>query len=178
MANTLKINSGYLKRSNIKVPKKAKPVKSIIKLSAFNWLADNIKDKTVLDLFAGSGNLAFEALSIGATHAVLVEEDYEAFKTIQENIVNLNLENKCEVEHIDTLKYIGQAVETFDIVFADPPYNAPNKHFLKTVHIVVKPEGLLVYFHEKSSKIEEVENMTHVTTREFGKSCYTVYKSI
>ena len=177
----LKISGGYLKNSNLIVPETAKPVKNIVKQSLFSYLGNDLKEKKVLDLFAGSGNLGIEAISRGAKFVTFVENNYRAYKNIQENLVNLNLTDRAEVIRMDCLKFIGQASEDYDLVFADPPYETASKHFLKTVHIVVnssKPEGLLIYFHQNNLENREVENMELLETRTFGKSGYSVYKKI
>jgi len=171
----LKISSGILKNSNLLVPKSAKPVKAIVKQSAFNYLGEAIKNKMIIDLFAGSGNIGIEAISRGAKFTTFVEQDYSAYKTIQENLVNLNIEGKAEVIHQDVLKYLGSCESKYDLIFADPPYTNPSNHFLKTVYMVCKNNSILIYFN-KTGKNPVVENMKILETRTFGDSGYSIYK--
>jgi len=80
-------------------------------------------DTNVLDLFAGSGSLAFEAISRGAPMAYLVEKDPKAAACIQKNVENLGISDKCYVTAEDAIKYVGRRPQhTFSVVFIDPPY--------------------------------------------------------
>lgn len=174
----LKIRSGYLKNSNLAVPKIAEPVKGIVKQSLFNYLAEFVEEKVIIDLYAGSGNIGFEAISRGAKYAVLVETDYEAVKCLNENVKKLNLEDKVEVEVKDALKFIEHSPEKFDIIFSDPPYNSPTNHLLNTVNKIIDDKGIFVYFHKSTKDVLEVKNMKLVRTKKFGKSSYSVYKML
>ncbi len=76
----------------------------------------------ILDLYAGSGAIGLEALSRGAAHALLVEADAKAVRTIRENITSLGLPGAVlRPEKVE--RVVGQAcAEPYDFVFADPPY--------------------------------------------------------
>ncbi|GAA2849542.1 16S rRNA (guanine(966)-N(2))-methyltransferase RsmD [Streptosporangium fragile] len=76
----------------------------------------------VLDLYAGSGALGLEALSRGAAHALLVESDPKAIRTIRQNIAELGLPGaEIAADRVERLLARGVA-EPYDLVFADPPY--------------------------------------------------------
>jgi len=77
----------------------------------------------VLDLYAGTGALALEAVSRGAARAVLVENDARACAAIFHNIVSLGYDGRCRVirgELPQALEQLGG--DRFDLVFSDPPY--------------------------------------------------------
>ena len=83
----------------------------------------------VLDLFAGSGALSFEALSRGAVQAVLVDRDLDCVKTIKANATTLGLDDLTRVVRLDLSKGPAPVVEKipapeggFDLVFSDAPY--------------------------------------------------------
>lgn len=82
--------------------------------------------EVVLDLFAGTGALAIEALSRGAARAVLVERDPQALAALQANLAALGIERGCaEVRRGEALRLLRTArarAETYDLVFVDPPY--------------------------------------------------------
>jgi 16S rRNA (guanine966-N2)-methyltransferase len=82
--------------------------------------------ETVLDLFAGSGALAIEALSRGAGRAVLVEKDARAAAVIRRNLEALELgPQQATLRRRDALKALRdarEAGETYDLLFLDPPY--------------------------------------------------------
>lgn len=84
-----------------------------------------LQDTRVLDLFAGSGALGFEALSRGASKAVFVERSAAALKVVRANARQLGFENRCVFRQQGALPYLRrlEGTETnFDVVFADPPY--------------------------------------------------------
>jgi 16S rRNA (guanine966-N2)-methyltransferase len=88
-----------------------------------------IVDASVLDLYAGSGALAIEALSRGARAATLVERDRSAIEAIGENVVALGLRAQTRVVANDVGRFLGgllPAGAPFDLVFADPPYDTPD----------------------------------------------------
>jgi len=79
----------------------------------------------VLDIFAGSGSLAIEALSRGAAHAIFVDSSRKAAETITHNLRQLGLERRARVMLLDfnrALDELRRAGERFDLVFVDPPF--------------------------------------------------------
>ena len=81
------------------------------------------REARALDLFAGSGSLAFEALSRGAPNALLVENAAPAMRCLQENVAALGLEGRARLVKEDVLRFLKrQPPEGFDLVFMDPPY--------------------------------------------------------
>ncbi len=88
-------------------------------------------DARVLDLFAGTGALGFEALSRGARHVVAVERDRQALQSIRQNARALGVEAELELVTLDLLKapttaaarLKALAVRPFTLIFADPPYS-------------------------------------------------------
>ena len=81
----------------------------------------------VLDLFAGSGALALEAISRGAGQATLVERNAKAIHAAKENIRELGIEDRVNITSLDVFRYLKSPPslegETFDLIFADAPYD-------------------------------------------------------
>jgi len=75
----------------------------------------------IADLFAGSGALGLEALSRGAAHALFVEQDAAAIRTLRANIAELGAKDRCDVR-ASSVMGLGPARSQPDIVFMDPPY--------------------------------------------------------
>ncbi|ASM51254.1 16S rRNA (guanine966-N2)-methyltransferase [Pseudoalteromonas espejiana DSM 9414] len=100
-----------------------RPTTDRIKETVFNWLMQDTRDATVLDCFAGSGGLGFEALSRYAKSTTFIELDLSAAKQIEQNISTLKLEN-AQVKHTNSLTFLEQknVNEPFDLVFVDPPF--------------------------------------------------------
>src|SRR5215469_7506217 len=89
-----------------------------------------IVDAYVLDLYAGSGALAIEALSRGAERATLVERNRRAIEAINANIDALGFEDRARVVAADAAGILGSSVAAdapFDLVFVDPPYTTADE---------------------------------------------------
>jgi 16S rRNA (guanine966-N2)-methyltransferase len=101
-----------------------RPTPDRVRETLFNWLAPHMAGMRVLDLFAGSGALAFEALSRGAAGATLVEADRAAAAQLRETAARFGL-SQALVESTDALGFLRQQGEhRFDLVFLDPPFAA------------------------------------------------------
>lgn len=100
-----------------------RPTTDRIKETVFNWLMQDTRDTNVLDCFAGSGGLGFEALSRSAKSATFIELDLLAATQLEHNITTLKLQN-AHVKNINTLSFLEQKNlnEPFDLVFVDPPF--------------------------------------------------------
>jgi len=108
------------------VPKRGvRPTMDRVKAAVFSSLGDAVAGACVLDLFAGSGALGIEALSRGASSAVFVEEDRQSAEIVERNLAKTEL--KGRVRQQDVFDFLRQAsgAETFQIIFADPPYEKP-----------------------------------------------------
>jgi len=123
--NSFRISSGLFKGLKFKFPSSEglRPTKSIVKETLFNWLQFSIVDSKVLDLFSGSGSLAFEAISREAMSVTIVEKDRKAFDFLKKNSNNLKTETSVQLINDDALNYIENVKNTkFDIIFLDPPF--------------------------------------------------------
>jgi 16S rRNA (guanine966-N2)-methyltransferase len=83
--------------------------------------------RRVLDLYAGSGAVGLEAISRGAAHALLVEADARAVRTVAANVATVGLPG-AEVRHgrVERMAAAGVPPPAYDVVFADPPYDLPD----------------------------------------------------
>ena len=77
---------------------------------------------TVLDLFAGTGQLGIEALSRGAEHAVFVDQRDDAVGLVRENLRRTHLSDRAEIIKGDALNYLVRCKKCFHLIFLDPPY--------------------------------------------------------
>ena len=98
-----------------------RPTSERAKEAVFSVLAFDVPGRRVLDLFAGSGQLALEALSRGAQSAVLVDSGANAIDVIRKNVVKTHMEQKASVVRMDCLSYLKSARpdQTFDLIFID-----------------------------------------------------------
>ena len=118
----LKITGGELRGREILTPleKSTHPMGSRERLALMNMLGPDLKDATLLDLFAGTGAIGIEALSRGAKHVIFVEKNPKVAKILRANLVKLGLNERAEVieKSADQLDFL----KSFDFVVADPPY--------------------------------------------------------
>jgi 16S rRNA (guanine966-N2)-methyltransferase len=103
-----------------------------VKESLFAALAERVVDAVVLDLFAGSGALAIEALSRGARSAVLVDRDPQALDAIRRNLRSTRLGDRARVLRRGVVTFLRSAATfargPYDLVLLDPPYDlAPSE---------------------------------------------------
>ncbi len=100
-----------------------RPTPERVREAVFSILAD-VTDELVLDLFAGSGAMALEAVSRGARHATLVDSSPAAIAAIRANVSALGI--AAEVLHQRALPFLRNAEiygRQYDLVFLDPPYS-------------------------------------------------------
>lgn len=102
-----------------------RPTTDKTKETLFNILQSDVPDCRFLDLFSGSGAIAIEALSRGAAHAVLVEQNAKAAECIKENLIFTKVMDRAELQKCDVLTALHrmEGQKPFDIIFMDPPYN-------------------------------------------------------
>ena len=99
-----------------------RPTPDRVRETLFNWLGQTLDGKTCLDLFAGSGALGFEALSRGARRVVMVEQNPQVLKALQENGAKLDAVG-MEIVAGDAPKFLLREKRLFDVIFLDPPFH-------------------------------------------------------
>ena len=118
----VKITSGLFRGRELKAPQNGvtHPMGSREKLALFNSLSDKIKDKIILDVFAGTGALGLEALSRGASHVTFIEADKKAAEILKQNAIVLGVFEQVRIYNTKAEKIDFDS--PFDIFIADPPY--------------------------------------------------------
>ena len=108
-----------------------RPTTDRIKETLFNILQNDVPGCMFLDLFSGSGAIGIEALSRGASLAVLIEKNPKAAACIRENLEHTRLADRALVMERDVLEGLRRLEGRnyrFDIIFMDPPYNQGLEH--------------------------------------------------
>lgn len=105
----------------------ARPTTDIAKEGLFNILQNNLDFSSIrtLDLFGGTGSISYELASRGCTDLTLVEQDNNLMSFIKKNIETLKFEN-FKPYKMDVFRFINQCTESFDFIFAGPPYALKN----------------------------------------------------
>jgi len=99
-----------------------RPTADRVRQSLFDLLGQRCDGLRVLDLYAGTGALSLEALSRGAAHATLVEQDAKAAQVIQRNAEELGCADRCTLVREGVARALPRLFGPFDLVFSDPPY--------------------------------------------------------
>lgn len=173
----MRITSGYLKNRVIlsREGKDTRPTLERIKEAIFSIIFDKIENAKFLDLYSGTGNMAFEALSRGASKAIMIEKDVDALKVIIDNVNRLGVDKQCRAYKNDVLRAIEilfNKKEKFNIIFMDPPYK--ENLIMQTLEKLSKSdilddEGIIICEHGKYEKLDnELFNFIKYDEREYN----------
>jgi 16S rRNA (guanine966-N2)-methyltransferase len=122
--NKVRIGGGNWRSRLISFPDAPglRPTPDRVRQTLFNWLGQDLHGWQVLDLFAGTGVMGFEALSRGAALAVMVEKAAVAYKSLQANQALLPAP-QAQILHMDAMQFLSKNQQQFDLILVDPPYN-------------------------------------------------------
>jgi len=156
---------------------KARPTTDKAKEALFNILNFSIdfEEVKVLDLFSGTGNISFEFASRGVKDITSVEVRFDHVKHIQK--VNELLGTDVKIIKADVFKFVKKTSETYDFVFADPPFDM--KDFPDVLTAIFEAEiinegGTLVVEHGPRHEFSKLENFSE--TRNYGKVNFSFFK--
>ena len=160
----MRIISGSAGGRPLKAPPDGlRPTMDRIKGAVFSSLGDLVPGAVVLDLFAGSGAMGIEALSRGAATAVLVDSNERCIRCIRENLQMAGV--SANVQTMDVYRFLDLFVppESFDIIFADPPYSKKPEDVKHAEALVaslklaaaLKPGGLFVLEKQAAGTLDE-----------------------
>ncbi|MGV6832285.1 MAG: RsmD family RNA methyltransferase [bacterium] len=177
----MRIVSGHLKGRRITAPKNlpVRPTTDMAKEALFNILNNQyyFDEISVLDLFAGTGNISYEFASRGSEQITAVDNHYGCIKFISNTAENLEIQ--LSTIKSDVFKFLEQTPQKFDIIFADPPYDLDEEQFNLISKIVanrtlLNEDGVLIIEHAKHTKLSEENGFSK--TRNYGSSAFTFYK--
>lgn len=131
----------------------------------------------VLDLFAGSGQMAIEALSRGAAKASLIDSDRRAIACIRQNIKDCGFSDRAAVIQSDAVSFLQRTGERFDIAFLDPPYrNGILQQILPILAPIMQNNGIIICEHEPECELPETILNFHLQKmRKYGKITVSVF---
>lgn len=121
-----RVIAGEFGGRSLSVPKSGtRPTTDRVREAMFSRLdhADDVRGASVVDLFAGSGALGFEALSRGASHVTFVESALPAARVIEDNIRTLGVGTRAEVVRERAAAFLRRSTATYDLALIDPPYD-------------------------------------------------------
>jgi 16S rRNA (guanine966-N2)-methyltransferase len=178
----LRIIGGKLRSRKFGAPQgnATRPTGDRAKVALFNILGGALDGARVLDGFAGSGALSFEAVSRGAALAVLYETDGAAAAILKENAEKLGIEDSVEIHCADFMaeapKLAGKY--SFNVVFLDPPYSSGLlEGAVAIAEKLLAPSGIVVAEHSESAEMPEtIGHLDKSGSRRYGAAAFTFYK--
>jgi 16S rRNA (guanine(966)-N(2))-methyltransferase RsmD len=155
-----------------------RPTTDMTKGAIFNAIQFEIEGRTVLDLFAGSGQLGIEALSRGAARATFVDQSRKSIEVVKQNLEKTKLSDLATVKLSDAVTFINTTDDFFDIAFLDPPYN---KGIIESVLPLLSKKmskfGKIICEHDYIEKLpESVADFKIVKEYKHGRSVISVYR--
>jgi 16S rRNA (guanine(966)-N(2))-methyltransferase RsmD len=157
----MRIISGILKGRSIDVPRnfKGRPTTDFAREGLFNVLNNRVQWEglKVLDLFAGTGAFSLECFSRGASEIMAIDIQPLHVRFINENFQKFGADDAHALK-ADVFKWITNANQQFDLIFADPPYDIPGLVKLPSLILgnqLLNPDGLLIIEHGKRTDFSE-----------------------
>jgi 16S rRNA (guanine966-N2)-methyltransferase len=179
----LRIIRGEYKGRKIESPDNARPVSERAREACFDVLINVVADAVVLDLFAGSGALGFEALSNGAKSCLFVDNTQGGLEVVRENAEHLTVADKCRFclgDAIDKIRDFGRQKVRFDLVFIDPPYGQGIVNKLLPMvgeYGIVSDFGFLAVFCSIDDEFQqEYGPFKLISHKKYGKTVFLVYE--
>ena len=153
-----------------------RPTTDIAKEGLFNILDNNLDLASLrtLDLFGGTGSISYELASRGVRDLTVVEKDPAMFAFIQKSAKELGLADFYKVVRMDVFKFIGQCKETYDFIFAGPPYAlATIDELPRLVPGLLNDQGWFVLEHTPRNNYEGYP--LYVTERHYGTTVFSIF---
>src|SRR5215472_11572654 len=185
----MRITGGVFRSRILRAPRgtRTRPTSDRVREALFGILSAErergLEGACVLDLYAGTGALAFEALSRGAEHATLVESARPAVDLIRRNAHELGLEERVHI----VARPVERAIEVlasrapYDLVLADPPYalvasGDATRALANLVRaVVVRPDTRIVLEHAAANDAPEIDGLELASTRRYGDTALAFY---
>ncbi len=155
-----------------------RPMSEKVRAALFDVLG-SVSGLSVLDVFAGSGALGFEALSRGAKSVVAVEQSATVATTVRGNIQSLRLVESYRLIEQSVEHWLsGQGNARFDIVLADPPYEQLNIEILSKLGALLGTSGLLVVSHSSKISSPALQSLSLIKHKIYGDSALSFYRQV
>ncbi|MGN6587345.1 MAG: RsmD family RNA methyltransferase [Solirubrobacterales bacterium] len=177
----MRVIAGELKGQRLVAPRgwKVRPTSDRVREAVFSALGDRVEGARVLDLYCGTGALAIEALSRGATSAVLVDQDT---RPALGNVQRLGLADRTELVRGDVSRWLGQvssagAAGKFDLVFVDAPYKLADRvsrHLNENLPGLLADGGRAVV-ESGARRPLRIETLEPLRQRRYGAADVTIY---
>lgn len=179
----MRIISGKHKGRRLKAPKNlpVRPTTDMAKESLFNIINNHFyfDGISVLDLFAGTGNISYEFASRGTRNIVAVDSNYNCISYVNKTAEELDL--AINTYKSDVYKFLEKTSFKSDIIFADPPYNFDEEEFTKIANLVFEndlllDEGMLIIEHSKHTDLSNHPKYSY--QKRYGGNVFSFFENI
>lgn len=159
-----------------------RPTQDRVKESLFAMIQNDLRDATILDLFAGSGNLGIEALSNGSESAYFVDINHKCIECLNKNLNNINEKYKIlNLDYKKALEYFKENKITFDVIFLDPPYNLNCLDYIldKLVEYnLLNNDGIIICEYEFDNFKNNYQNLELEKEKKYGYKNIKIYRKV
>jgi len=154
-----------------------RPTTDVAKEGLFNIIENNISIEGLktLDIFGGTGSISYELASRGASDLTIIEKDPKMYAFIQKSIADLKIEN-CKVIKTDVFRFLETTNETYDFIFAGPPYALKNIDDLPVIvreKKLLKPKGWFILEHTPANNYEKYPLFK--SSRNYGTTIFSIF---
>jgi 16S rRNA (guanine966-N2)-methyltransferase len=177
----MRIIAGSLRGRQIDVPKnfRGRPTTDFAREGLFNLIGhkSNLEGASVLDLFSGTGAFSIECFSRGAEKVDSIEISPVHVKFIQKNFDQFNLPGMAYRK--DAFAFIEQCAKTYDLIFADPPYDIKRAVEVPSLILqrrLLNPEGLLIVEHGEEGLYSHLPEI--IDERKYGNVFFSFFRNL
>lgn len=154
-----------------------RPTTEMVKEAIFSSIHFDLPEASVLDLFAGSGQLGIEAISRGAKHCVFVDKSKSSVDIIKKNIEACGFNAQTRVLNMDSIEYLSVAKTGIDIAILDPPYR--QGLIIKALPLldrIMSDNSTVICEHENELTLDDCYGRLKKTkTKRYGKISLTYF---
>lgn len=172
-----RVIAGEFGGRTLAVPKTGtRPTTDRVREAVFSRLehSADIRGAQVLDLYAGSGALGFEALSRGASHVTFVESSLPAARVIEDNVRALGVGTRAHVAKERVAAHLRRASGPFDLVLVDPPYDIAAGDLHEVLELLIPllaPDAAVVVETARRTRTPEwPRGLELVATKQYGET--------
>lgn len=178
----MRIITGLYKSRKIVAPKNlpVRPTTDMAKESLFNIINNHFyfDEISVLDLFAGTGNISYEFASRGTEQITCVDQDFGCIKFINETAKSFDM--PIQTIKSDVYKFLEKSTLQTNIIFADPPYDFSDEQFAKIPELVFQKnllleDGMLIIEHSKHTNLSHLNHFRY--SKSYGGSVFSFFEA-
>ena len=177
----MRIIGGQWRGKKITAPESlaVRPTTDFAKTGLFNMLHHRYQLTTIkaLDLFSGTGSITYELLSRGCTEIIAIDKNAGCIKFIDQTLDLLHAPSTVFTAKEDAIVWLNNNIETFDIIFADPPFEmeicASLKELIFKEEKLIK-DGVFIFEHQSNKDYSQLEHFQE--SRKYGNVTFSFFK--